>query len=271
MAFEPMAGLDARKRALRPEARGEALIIYKSHPMFNDADYMVHNKSQILNHLTSLYKNKCLLLLSFNDNGAFVTTLAAIEPRKDLILFDCAPSEHLNSQVLGASRVEFNSNFSGIKVHFQGANIKTADLGGDTVLSMPIPQSILWVQRRRFYRIRLPLLRSTLVKVFVEDQFVADLPLYDISLSGFALVNDFSGLAHFFESGRKFSGCRLILENGFNQEIAFEVVNVLPLNPNQSDSAQKIGCKFIALRPAAESGIQLYMQSQERKDLARRT
>jgi c-di-GMP-binding flagellar brake protein YcgR len=239
--------------------------------MVNDADYMVHNKSQILNHLTSLFKKKCLILLSFNENKTFVTTLAAIEPQKDLLLFDCAPSEHLNSQVLVASQIEFNSNFFGIKVHFQGRNIKMAYLGGDAVFSMPIPQSMQWMQRRQFYRVRLPLLRSTLVKLFVDEQFVADIPLYDLSISGFSLVNDFSGLAHFFEIGRKFSACRLVLENAFNQEIEFQVINVVPLNPSQPDSAQKIGCKFIGLRPAAESGIQLYMQRQERKDLSKKT
>ncbi|EIC28720.1 flagellar brake protein [Methylomicrobium album] len=239
--------------------------------MFNDTDYMVHNKSQILNHLTSLFKKKCLILLSFDKNGTFVTTLAAIEPQKDLLLFDCAPSEHLNSQVLSASQVEFNSNFSGIKVHFQGKNIRKTHFDGETVFSMPIPKSIEWVQRRQFYRIRLPLLRSTLVKLFVDDQFLADMPLYDISISGFSLINDISGLSHFFEIGRKFSGCRLVLENAFNQEIEFQVVNVVRLNPNQHDSAQKIGCRFIGLRPAAESGIQLYMQYQERKNLSKKT
>jgi c-di-GMP-binding flagellar brake protein YcgR len=239
--------------------------------MRNDVDYTVHNRFQIINHLTLLYKKKCLILLNFGENRTFVTTLAAIEPQKDLVLFDPAPSEHLNSHLLSASKVEFNANFSGIKVHFQGSNIKKTQLGGETFFSMPIPQSIQWMQRRQFYRVRLPLLRSTLVKIVVEDQFLADLPFYDISISGFAMVNEFSGLSHFFEKGRKFTGCQLILENFLNQEIEFEVMHVLAFNPNQPDSAQKIGCKFIALKPAAESGIQLYMQRQERKDITKRT
>jgi c-di-GMP-binding flagellar brake protein YcgR len=239
--------------------------------MFNEADYTVHNKSQIISHLTLLHRKKCLVLLSFGENQTFVTTLAAIEPQKDFVLFDCSPSEHLNSHLLSASKVEFNANFSGIKVHFQGGNIKKVHFDGETVFSMSIPPSIQWVQRREFYRVRLPSLRSTMVKLFVEDQFVSDMPLYDISISGFALVNDFSGLSHFFEKGRKFSGCRLILENVLNQEVEFEVIHVLPLNPNQPDSAQKIGCKYIALKPTVESNIQLYMQRQERKDLAKRT
>jgi c-di-GMP-binding flagellar brake protein YcgR len=238
--------------------------------MLNDADYMVYNKAQIISHLKSLHKKKCLILLSFNENETFVTMLAAIEPQKDLVLFDCAPAEQLNSHLLSVSKAEFNANFSGIKVHFQGDNIKKTQVDGETFFSMPIPQSIQWMQRRQFYRVRLPLLRSTLVKIFVEDQFLADLPFYDISISGFALVNEFSGLSHFFEKGRKFTGCRLILENVLNQEIEFEVMHVLPFNPNQPDLAQKIGCKFIALKPAAESGIQLYMQRQERKDLTKR-
>jgi c-di-GMP-binding flagellar brake protein YcgR len=238
--------------------------------MQNDADYMVYNKPQIISHLNSLCKKRCLILLSFGESQSFVTMLAAIEPQRDRVLFDCAPAEHVNSHLLSASKAEFNANFSGIEVHFQGNHIKRTQWDGATVFSMPIPQSIQWMQRRQFYRVRLPLLRSTLVKICVEDQFLADLPLYDISISGFSLVNEVSGLSHFFEKGRTFPGCRLILENFLNQEIEFEVMHVLPFNPSQPDSAQKIGCKFIALKPAVESGIQLYMQRQERKDLAKR-
>jgi c-di-GMP-binding flagellar brake protein YcgR len=231
---------------------------------------MVYNKAQIISHLNLLYKKKCLILLSLDENETFVTMLAAIEPQKDLVAFDCAPTEQVNSHLLNATKVEFNANFSGIEVRFRGRNIKKTQLDGETVFSMPIPQSIQWIQRRQFYRVRLPLLRSTYVKIFVEDQFVVDLPFYDISISGFALVNEFSDLFHLFEKNRKFSGCRLVLEDVLNQEIEFEVMYVSPFNPNQPDLAQKIGCKFIALKPAVESGIQLYMQCQERKDLADR-
>jgi c-di-GMP-binding flagellar brake protein YcgR len=237
--------------------------------MLNDSDFIVHNKQQIINYLILIFKQKCLIALNFNEIDTFITTLVAIDSKKDLILFDCGPTDYLNKRLLTAINVEFQTNVSGIKVNFQGKGIKKTYHYGEAVFSMPIPRSILWRERRKFYRVKLPLYKPNFLQLIVEDETVAHLPLYDISISGFAAVNEFEGLAHLFEAHRKFKGCRLILENVLNEDIEFEVIYCSALNPNQPGSAQKIGCRFISLTVAVESAIQRYMQQQERKSIAR--
>lgn len=237
--------------------------------MLNESDYLVNHRSQVICHLNLLVKQKCLLSLNFNEGKTFITTLLAVEPQNDLVLFDGGHTDSLNHQLLAAAGVEFNTSVSGIKVRFRGEDIKKIDHGGETVFSMPIPKSILWMQRRQFYRVKLPLFKSNFLKLIVDDKFIANLALYDISISGFAVVNECDGLFDLFERHRIVKGCRLILENFLDAEIEFEIITVLPLNPNISGSAQKIGCKFIALKPAIESAIQRYMQRQERKEIAK--
>lgn len=237
--------------------------------MLNEPDFIVNNKQEIVSYLTLLFKQKCLFTLYFDKTDTFITTLVSVEPKKDLILFDCGSTDDLNNRLLNALNVEFNTNVSGIKVYFQGKGIKKTNHNGETAFSMPIPRSILWMQRRQFYRIKSPLSKPNFLKLIVEGEPVTNLTLYDISITGFAIVNEFGWLVHLFEPHRQFKGCRLILGNVLNEEIGFEIINRTALNPDQPGKAQKIGCKFISLAPAIEAAVQRYMQQLERESIAK--
>lgn len=231
--------------------------------MKNQTDFIVRNRQQVINHLMLLIKEKCLINLHIGQNESFITTLMAIDSDNNTLLFDYGPKEYLNKQLPDAARITFRTVFSGIKISFEGCEIKKSRFNNEAAFSMPIPDSLLWLQRRQFYRVKSPLSKNSYLKLIVEDEPI-QLHLYDISLTGIAVINDSDSINRILSPSRTFNDCQLILDGIGEGAIGLEVLNQIPLNPNKPDKTQKIGCKFTAISPAFESAVQRYMQQIER-------
>lgn len=232
--------------------------------MKDQADFMVHNRQQIINHLMLLIKEKCLINLLIGPNESFITTLIAIDVDKNSLLFDYGPNGYLNKQLPNTSSITFSTVIAGIKVGFEGRNIKNSRYKGETVFTMPIPEKMLWLQRRQYYRVKSPLSKASYLKIVIEDEPI-QFRLYDISLSGFSFLNDSDSINRLLTPLKTFSDNRLILDGIGEDTIGFEVLNHILLNPNKPDKTQKIGCRFTSISSAAESNVQRYMQQIERE------
>lgn len=234
--------------------------------MNTDSEFLIRSKPQIINHLTLLLKQKCLFNLHFGENESFITTLLEIDPSKDLILLDYGPKDYLNKKLLEAANIRFRTDLSGIKVAFEGSGIRPAKHNGQAAFSMPVPKALLWRQRRQFYRVKSPLSKTSHLSLTVDGQPPVKLPLYDISISGFSVLNESNEFAELLLPSQEFKNCRLVLENTGEASISFIIQNSIALNPNKPDKIQKIGCKLTAITPAFESSIQRYMQQIEREN-----
>ena len=234
--------------------------------MNTDSGFLIRNKQQIINHLIFLLKQKCLFNLYFGENESFITTLLEIDPSKGRIILDYGPKDYLNKKLLNATHIGFRTTFSGIKVAFEGSDIEPATHDGQAAFSMPIPEDLLWCQRRQFYRVKSPLSKTSHLSLAIEDRSSVNLPLYDISISGFSILNESSELANLLMIDQEFKDCQLVLENTAADSISFKIQNTIALNPKKPDKTQKIGCKFTAISPAFESSIQRYMQQIEREN-----
>ncbi len=131
--------------------------------MDNISDYLVKNPKQILGHLKTLAKEKCLISANFGENHSFLTAILAIDEKKQLITIDCGPKEYLNKELLDVAIVDCRTDYKGIKVIFKGHGVKKAGTDKkNTALSINIPNQIYWVQRRLFYRVRSPLSKTAI-------------------------------------------------------------------------------------------------------------
>jgi c-di-GMP-binding flagellar brake protein YcgR len=236
--------------------------------MSDITSFLVQNPKQIIQNLSLLVKSKCLLSARFGTNNeSYITTLLDINAGDNSLVLDCGSKEDLNQRILNADRITFDADYNGIKVSFSGEALKKITHKKDPAFSIPIPKALYWMQRREYYRVKSPLSKSSYCQLIVEGREPVNLKLYDISLSGFAMLNDSKEVSDLLIPGTSFSESKLILSGAGESMVSFEICAKYIINPDKLLKIQKIGCKFIKITHRVEEIIQRYMHQIQREDL----
>lgn len=201
------------------------------------------------------------------NNESYITTLIGINEKDNTVVLDYGSKEDLNQNILNASKVAFDTDFNGIKVSFVGTGLKKITHKGDSAFSMPIPKSLYWMQRREYYRVKSPLTKPSYCQLIIENKKPVNLRLYDISLTGFAMLNVSKEVSDLMIPGQKIAQSKLILSEAGEGVVSFEICAKYIINPDKLQKIQKIGCRFINLTRSVEETIQRYMQQIQRENL----
>lgn len=238
--------------------------------MSDASSFSIYSPRQIVHNLSILIKNKCLLSVRFDEGKAFfLTAILEIDEANNSIVFDYGSKEVLNQQLLQATRITFEADFSGIKVSFKGSMLEQILYNGEPAFSMPIPESVFWMQRREFFRIKSPRSKSSYCQLILEDQESVNLMLYDISLTGFSVLNTSTEISNLLIPGTQLEKCRLVLSGTGEDTISFKVRSKLIINPDKIAALkiQKIGCSFTRITPVFESTVQRYINQLQRESI----
>ena len=238
--------------------------------MATESDYIVKNAKMVFSHFNELVNKKCLISAHFGDrNTSFLTTIIELDEKNKLLHLDCGPSETVNNQLLASGKVLFRTETNGIKVSFSGKNITKGKVAGEEVLSMPIPDSIFWMQRRQYYRVKIPFSHSssycniTFKSAEEETVETVKFQLFDLSITGFAFLNPDPKWAEHLHPDTVIVDCDLVLNNGNHATIAFSIKNNVKVRNGTITMQDKIGCLFESLPANFETSIQRYMQEIE--------
>lgn len=238
--------------------------------MDNESNYSLYGASQIYNHLMLLFNSKCILSAHFGEShDSFLTTIIEIDKKNNTMVLDYGPKEYLNNQLLNTDKTIFRTEYTGIKASFSGVGIKKVRHDGEWAFSMPLPKSMLWLQRREFYRIRSPIAKYSYCQVMLPEQEPIKLNIYDISVSGFSMLTyDTPLAAQLLEIGH-FESCKLVLTDIGEGDISFDILYTCIINPPKLNKIEKLGCKFTQVQKTFDSTIQRYMQQIERENLVK--
>jgi c-di-GMP-binding flagellar brake protein YcgR len=234
-----------------------------------ESAFLIRSPEQIIGKLSILLKNKCLLTVYYGDNDdSFITTILDIDIKKNRLIFYHSPKQDAIEQLLNSPIITFKTEYLGIKIAFDAIRMAKTQHQGVSVFAIPIPESILWIEARDFYRVKSPVSKSSYCQLTLEDQEPINLKLYDISLAGFSVLNAASDISALMIPDTHFEQCKLILADTGEDTISFEIRSkyvINPDNPENSNRIEKIGCKFTQITPAFENTIQRYMQQIERE------
>jgi c-di-GMP-binding flagellar brake protein YcgR len=197
-----------------------------------------------------------------------------IDAKTKEIKLDCAPTEQLNNQLLSAAKVLFRTEYEGIKVSFRGHKIKKSVIDGAPVLSMPIPDAIFWLQRRNYYRVKIPhyhsgsfcrislSLETSENQTYIDTQ---DFKLLDLGIRGFSILVSDTSLESKFTPDTESMICNLYLHERSSGLVSFIVKYIKQVKISPTAMALRVGCLLTDISPTFESVLQLYMQDIERQ------
>ena len=228
----------------------------------NYEKYLLHGRGAIIQKLRQLEKSRSLITAHF-DGGkhSMLTAVVDVMPDKELVVLDYGADEKLNRKLLQASRVVFKTQHEGITAQFTVNRVQKAKRHGRPAFACPLPDSLLWVQRREFYRVRVPLGDPVHCEIAVPDEEPLRVPIIDISMGGVAL-NDTENVID-TEIGQNLPPCKLLLGEHGDALVTLTVRNIMPVQPDDPAAGHRIGCEFQDLAMDTSTTIQRYIHAVE--------
>lgn len=217
---------------------------------------MLYGRGEIMQKLRQLGKKNSLITLHFNDQ-TMLSTVVDVLADKNLLVLDYGGDEELNQKLLKHDRAVIKTDYDGITAQFSIKDIRKARLQGKPSFACPLPESVLWVQRREFYRVKVPLSEEVTCELIHGDNNRTEYPVLDISAGGIALFDTNEELE--LEPGNIFHNCKLTLGEHDAAFINLEVRNIISINPYEPSEGRRCGCAFLNLSGDFEASVQKFI------------
>jgi c-di-GMP-binding flagellar brake protein YcgR len=229
-----------------------------------ESRFRIDSELEIAYILRGLMKSNAHLTAYLNGGQDLVmTTVLKVDAERRIAVLDGAPSSELNQRLLDSRDFRVESIHDGVKVQFEVHKVEDVRYEGRPALRIPLPDTLIKMQRREYYRMQTPLLRQVKCEVSCADGSRAQLPVSDISLGGLCLVGQPPQGS--WEIGRVLQGCRIVLPDEGTLEVNLCIRNTYQVRLKNDSSVCHTGCEFIELGARQEAAVQRYIIKLERE------
>jgi c-di-GMP-binding flagellar brake protein YcgR len=204
------------------------------------------------------------------DGGrqSFLTVLIDLSDDETQLYFDVGGSHDTNRAFLNAERSAFLSVVDGIHIQFSATQVQEKTVRGERVFVVPVPKSLLRLQRRDVFRIQLPTSKPYICRIRRGAPDEKALPLHDISIGGIGILST-EKLA--FEQLEVLENCWVDLRDSGALALTLEVRYITELENRAGKPLWHMGCQFLKLSSLNETLIQRFMgrlEAERRASLA---
>ncbi|MBS0345228.1 MAG: flagellar brake protein [Proteobacteria bacterium] len=235
--------------------------------------YLLRGKTDILYNLRGLL-HKRAMVSAFIDASAdsFLTAILAITPDERHLILDSTNDEAINRRVASADQLICVTQLDKVKIQFAARQIERFPFEGHEAFRVPLPDVLLRLQRREYFRLTTPSQQglSCLIPVGEAegDKVISmEANVLDISGGGLAIVIPPNGVQ--FTADMEFHDCRLMLPETGPIAASLRVRNVFRITNRDGSVTVRAGCEFINLASNMASTIQRYILKAERERNAR--
>ena len=231
------------------------------------AHYIQRDAKEIRFILRGLIESRAMISVYFGPTGDFVlSTVLALSADENSLYLDWGSDEALNARVVASDTITCTTQLEKVKIQFALATAIPFDFAGAKSFRAAVPDAILRLQRREYFRLATPATHGVKCSVTVMDargsETQVTATVLDISGGGFAVMVPPEGTM--FEPDREFHNCRINLpEIGFI-EAQMRVRNVFRISAADGRPMLRAGCQFIHLPDSQVSMIQRYILRVER-------
>lgn len=230
-----------------------------------EARFHVVGKRPVAFTLDGFARDKTGFSVQFRDGAEmFLTTLLAVLPEKQTLIFDCSGSTETNRRFLQSPRSIFVARPGGIHVQFVGGQAREILYGGKMAFAIDLPDNLVRLQRREFFRIDTP--RGKPLRFFgrLPDGTLLNVAVHDISVAGIGLSA--ASLTDELVSGVVLPACHFSLPDDTHDLLFGATVrHITELDSRGGFRQWRLGLQFNDLPHAAEARVQRYITHLERE------
>ncbi|GLT22608.1 flagellar brake protein YcgR [Zoogloea oryzae] len=235
--------------------------------------YLLRGKTDILYNLRSLVQKRAMIS-AFIDASAdsFLTAILDVNPDNDTLILDAASSDVINDRVDGTEQLICVTQLDKIKIQFAATRPVRINHEGHTAFRIALPEVLLRLQRREYYRLIAsnPHSLSCLIPVSSggEKRMVSmEATVLDISSGGLAILLPPNEPT--LEPETILTDCRLMLPETGPIVTSLRVRNIFRITNRDGSTMLRAGCEFTDLPASMASTIQRYILKAERERNAR--
>ena len=234
-------------------------------------DYEVGSRREIISLLRNIgEKNQLIRMLIDGEADVCVTSILQVDPDTNTLILDRSIDDEQNLRILASRRIAFETTLDKIRILFASDNVTETDFENRPALQIAVPDTLVRLQRREFYRMATPLNNPVLACVPLPQELgggSALFPLADISCGGIAMLDNKFMLGNTI--GVNYPGCRIDLPDIGSVTTTLQVRNSLDLTLLNNKTNRRLGCQFIDIPGTSLALVQRYITKLERERNAR--
>ncbi len=237
------------------------------------SQYMLHSEAEIVVLLRSLIPKKVLITVYFDRGESFfLTSMISVNPEEKTFVIDVSNSHTMNERALAADRLIFTAVVDKVKIRFSLDKLTAVVKGGLPAFQCALPDRLLRLQRREFFRLSTPIanpvrLHAT-VKHTENGPQAIDTPLVDISGGGIGLMIA-PEKARFLHKDDLLDDCQITLPGEGLLTVVLCIRNMFDVAARNGMRCIRVGCEYVNLPDTRLTVIQRYITRIERERKAR--
>lgn len=234
----------------------------------DDSRFLVHSPLEIVRTFRGLINRNEMVSAFFNaGKELLLTSVLAIEPEANTVLLDYGANAVLNRHILESEKIIFVTSLDKVKVQWVSNHIDSDTFEARDAFRIAIPEQILRLQRREYYRLTTPLINPLKCRIPTADGVIIEVALADISAGGIGVIIA-QPLGVVFEAGSVFPGCRVELPGVGTAEFTLSIQSTWEVTMKNGSKSLRAGCQFVDMRASMQALIQRYIIKLERERIA---
>lgn len=229
--------------------------------------FMLRGRRQIAQLLQDLIDHRCLLSAHTGGGYAFMTAVLRLDDDRGRVILDASPDADANRRALASDRLTCVTLLNHIRIQFVLSGLTSGQENAHPALFAPLPREMLRLQRREFFRLKVPLAHEVSCLLCAEDlgrrPVQVSVRVIDIGAGGIAVM--MAPDAAELVIGGTLADCRLNLPEADPIELSLEVRNITRQTQRNGAEMLRVGMRFSSLPRNAETRIQRYIFNTERE------
>ncbi len=226
--------------------------------------YHVDNPLEMCSILKSLMRKPDIITAYYDEamQNFVLTSVLAVDTKKRNFILDISSDETRNNIFLNSNRVTCKTKCKNVRVEFSIRDLKATKFNNENAFLCSLPQNILYLQRREFYRMDIPLGDKISCRILGSHGNPSkSISVADISSGGIGLNEP--NKATSYELFEQAHHCEIDFGELGSINFAMELRSIKEIKLSNNSEVRRLGYKFIDLHTPDNAIIQRYIHSMD--------